>query len=320
MGAADELMELSRAPQCLDSLLMVVWSGSLAWTAAGLQTREFRADELLEFYKVSSHALPTLMGRPLWGSGPDPMGQEAGPLCMVRPEAHVAWRPVLAGSKLPEGPSTQSFSSAVRSSRMRSWRPIPDPCVGPFGLYFSGSGSKGPCNIDLKMPVNTPEVVVGVRTQPALEPMLPFPQSFELVLTPLHLPSFFSALSLSRAQSDNKLKKFLHILEGSPVVPVICDAKRTVLSLPPIINSAHSAITLDTRNVFVECTAVDLTKANTVLNTVVRPQRRSSRACPLHEEGHPGLVPANSAREGSSFLRLSRTLSPRFWQPSPWTL
>ncbi|CAD6264708.1 unnamed protein product [Miscanthus lutarioriparius] len=44
---------------------------------------------------------------------------------------------------------------------------------------------------------------------------------------------------------------------------------RTVLSLPPIINGAHSAITLATRNVFIECTATDLTKANIVLNTMV---------------------------------------------------
>lgn len=45
---------------------------------------------------------------------------------------------------------------------------------------------------------------------------------------------------------------------------------RTVLSLPPIINGAHSAITLKTRNVFIECTATDLTKAKIVLNTMVR--------------------------------------------------
>ena len=50
--------------------------------------------------------------------------------------------------------------------------------------------------------------------------------------------------------------------------PVIYDANRTVLSLPPIINGAHSAITLETKNVFIECTATDLTKANIVLNTV----------------------------------------------------
>lgn len=45
---------------------------------------------------------------------------------------------------------------------------------------------------------------------------------------------------------------------------------RTVLSLPPIINGARSAITLKTKNVFIECTATDLTKAKIVLNTMVR--------------------------------------------------
>ncbi|KAI5668191.1 hypothetical protein M9H77_18044 [Catharanthus roseus] len=70
-------------------------------------------------------------------------------------------------------------------------------------------------------------------------------------------------------KSDLKLKKFLHIIEHSPVFPVIYDRNRTVLSLPPIINGAHSAISLKTKNVFVECTATDLTKANIVLNTMV---------------------------------------------------
>ncbi|KAG6740608.1 hypothetical protein POTOM_056063 [Populus tomentosa] len=70
-------------------------------------------------------------------------------------------------------------------------------------------------------------------------------------------------------KSDMKLKKFLHIIENSPVYPIIYDSKRTVLSLPPIINGAHSAITLKTKNVFIECTATDLTKASIVLNTMV---------------------------------------------------
>ena len=68
---------------------------------------------------------------------------------------------------------------------------------------------------------------------------------------------------------DQKLKAFLPIIEDSLVYPVIFDARRTVLSLPPIINGAHSALSLATRNVFIECTATDLTKANIVLNMVV---------------------------------------------------
>jgi phenylalanyl-tRNA synthetase beta chain len=56
---------------------------------------------------------------------------------------------------------------------------------------------------------------------------------------------------------------------NSPVFPVIFDARRTVLSLPPIINGEHSKISLTTRNVFIECTATDLAKAHVVLNTMV---------------------------------------------------
>jgi phenylalanyl-tRNA synthetase beta chain len=50
---------------------------------------------------------------------------------------------------------------------------------------------------------------------------------------------------------------------------VIRDAKGTVLSLPPIINGRHSRIQPSTKNVFIECTATDETKANVVCSTVV---------------------------------------------------
>ncbi|KAK3136580.1 hypothetical protein QOZ80_5BG0438910 [Eleusine coracana subsp. coracana] len=92
----------------------------------------------------------------------------------------------------------------------------------------------------------------------------------EINFVPLKQMESFRADNLIEFyKSDMKLKKFLHIIEKSPVYPVIYDSNRTVLSLPPIINGAHSAITLKTRNVFMECTATDLTKANIVLNTMV---------------------------------------------------
>ncbi|KAJ3137068.1 hypothetical protein HDU90_002239 [Geranomyces variabilis] len=70
-------------------------------------------------------------------------------------------------------------------------------------------------------------------------------------------------------ESDRKLSKFLHIIRDEPKYPVIYDSKRRVMSLPPIINGDHSKIKLSTKNVFIECTATDLTKAKIVLNTVV---------------------------------------------------
>jgi phenylalanyl-tRNA synthetase beta chain len=92
----------------------------------------------------------------------------------------------------------------------------------------------------------------------------------DIEFTPLKQTRSFNAKELmEHYKSDQKLKHFLHIIEGSVVYPVIYDANRTVLSLPPIINGAHSAITLDTTDVFIECTATDLNKAKIVLNTVV---------------------------------------------------
>lgn len=70
-------------------------------------------------------------------------------------------------------------------------------------------------------------------------------------------------------QNDLKLRRYVPLLQGSVVVPVVFDADRAVLSLPPLINGSQSAISLDTRDVLVECTATDLTKAKVVLNTVV---------------------------------------------------
>lgn len=61
-------------------------------------------------------------------------------------------------------------------------------------------------------------------------------------------------------KKDNKLKKFLHILEGKEKFPFFRDANGTVLSLPPIINSDDTKISLATKNVFIEMTGTDLHK------------------------------------------------------------
>lgn len=65
-----------------------------------------------------------------------------------------------------------------------------------------------------------------------------------------------------------QLKNYLPIISHLPAFPVIHDASRVVLSVPPIINGNHSKITLKTRNVLIEVTATDATKAAIVLDTI----------------------------------------------------
>lgn len=43
-------------------------------------------------------------------------------------------------------------------------------------------------------------------------------------------------------ENDAKLKKFVPIIQDSAVDPVILDANRTICSMPPIVNGAHSAV------------------------------------------------------------------------------
>ena len=99
------------------------------------------------------------------------------------------------------------------------------------------------------------------------------PQDISFVpLTPDDRGAFTAGDLLEVYETDpttKHLKPYVPIIKDSPLYPVVLDSNENVLSLPPIINGSLSKITLDTKNVFIECTATDLTKANIVLDTVV---------------------------------------------------
>ena len=68
----------------------------------------------------------------------------------------------------------------------------------------------------------------------------------------------------SRLQKDSHLRHYLPIIRDKPVYPIIFDKNRVVLSMPPIINGDHTKITLNTKNVFIDITALDLNKVPVV--------------------------------------------------------
>jgi len=92
----------------------------------------------------------------------------------------------------------------------------------------------------------------------------------DIKFTPLNQTKDFTSAELMELYSgDSHLKAYVPIIKDSPLHPVIYDSNNVVLSLPPIINSEHSKITLKTKNIFFEVTATDLTKAGIVLDTLV---------------------------------------------------
>ncbi|KAI9512203.1 phenylalanyl-tRNA synthetase subunit beta [Russula earlei] len=87
---------------------------------------------------------------------------------------------------------------------------------------------------------------------------------------PLNKTQAYTAEELMTVyESDRHLARYLPIIRNSPVYPIIYDKEDRVLSFPPIINSEHSKITVNTRNIFIDLTATDQTKLNIVTNIMV---------------------------------------------------
>ena len=92
----------------------------------------------------------------------------------------------------------------------------------------------------------------------------------DIKFAPLNKDEIYTADKLMELyETDKHIGRYLHIIRDSPVYPIIYDATEQVLSMPPIINSQHTKITLQTKNVFIDVTATDRTKLNTVINMVV---------------------------------------------------
>jgi phenylalanyl-tRNA synthetase beta chain len=68
------------------------------------------------------------------------------------------------------------------------------------------------------------------------------PKSFKFV--PLNQEKEVDGLGMLESLENHKLKEYLHLIRDSPVFPLILDNKDRVLSVPPIINSDHSKISI----------------------------------------------------------------------------
>lgn len=74
---------------------------------------------------------------------------------------------------------------------------------------------------------------------------------------------------LKSYENDTFMKQYTGLIKDSPVYPIFRDSNNVICSMPPIINSEHTKMTHKTKNVFIDITALDLTKARVVLDTVI---------------------------------------------------
>jgi phenylalanyl-tRNA synthetase beta chain len=128
----------------------------------------------------------------------------------------------------------------------------------------------------------------------------------QIKFVPLKQTTFLDCTGdgLERYYKDDKhIGKFVSLLTPFDNYPVVYDSKRTIMSLPPIINSDVSQISIGTKNVFIECTAIDKKKAEVMLNLIVssfsmycEPKFHIEPVRVIYEGGAEEVTPNLSAR------------------------
>jgi len=89
----------------------------------------------------------------------------------------------------------------------------------------------------------------------------------KITFTPLDAKQPMSATQI--LTTHPKGKEFAHLLEGQDKYPVFIDAKNTILSMPPIINSEEAGrVTEKTKDVFIECSGFNVHTLDTCLAIV----------------------------------------------------
>ncbi|MBM3230458.1 phenylalanine--tRNA ligase subunit beta [Candidatus Pacearchaeota archaeon] len=86
----------------------------------------------------------------------------------------------------------------------------------------------------------------------------------EITFTPLGATKACTAEEILTTHQTGK--EYAHLLEKAPRYPLFIDATGTILSMPPIINSAETGqVTLTTKELFIECSGMHLQTLNKVL-------------------------------------------------------
>lgn len=79
-------------------------------------------------------------------------------------------------------------------------------------------------------------------------------------------------------------RDYAHLLEGKERFPVFVDANSQILSMPPIINSHDTGkISLETKDVFIECSGFNQEALNKTLNIIVTTLSEMSSRCQIFQ-------------------------------------
>jgi len=115
---------------------------------------------------------------------------------------------------------------------------------------------------------NRRKVAIGIHDHNAVKPPFTYKAVLpdEISFVPLQETRSMTPAEILREHEKGKAYAF--VLEGKKRYPMIVDKEGTVLSFPPIINGITTAVTEDTKDIFVDCTGTDLNAVKAAVNIV----------------------------------------------------
>ncbi len=147
-------------------------------------------------------------------------------------------------------------------------------CAVVKGMKFDDNRIKEVIQIQEKLHVtygrNRKKVAIGIYPMEKIKFPIKFEarKSDEARFKPLESREIMTAKQILMRHPTGR--EYAHLLEGKSLFPVFVDAKRDILSMPPIINSDETGkITPSTKDVFIECSGFDFNVLSKCLNIIV---------------------------------------------------
>ena len=141
---------------------------------------------------------------------------------------------------------------------------------------------------------NRRKVAIGIHDFGTVEPPFTYKAVLpdELSFVPLQGDRRMTPSEILKEHEKGKAYAF--VLEGKRRYPMIMDRKGEVLSFPPIINGVTTAITENTKDIFVDCTGTDLnavTSAVNILTTALAERGGKIKTVRITQDGRTVLAP-----------------------------
>jgi len=147
---------------------------------------------------------------------------------------------------------------------------------------------------------NRRKVAIGIHDYRTVRPPFTYKAVKPNEMSFIPLQGHSSMTPAEILTDHEKGRAYAFVLEGKERYPMIVDIHGEVLSFPPIINGITTAITEDTKDIFVDCTGTDIsavTQAVNILVTALADRGASVKTVAIHRDGKVLRAPDLSPKE-----------------------